>query len=220
MIRAISFDAAGTLITLPQSVGYHYAAVAARHGIIVDEEVVNEAFRDAWRTRSAPEGDAEAHRAWWRGLVAEVFARAAGGVEACNLDFFDDLFAHFAEPDVWDLVDGAWQLLVELRETYRLAVLSNFDPRLLVILDHLGVSNFFEQIILSSDLGLAKPDARLYQAMLDRLGLPAGEVVHVGDHELLDGVGARQAGLRAFVVDPPRRTLADLPLWLAAQPEA
>ncbi len=49
MIRAILFDAAGTLIHLPRGVGWHYREVVARHGIELDEQLLTVAFGEAFK---------------------------------------------------------------------------------------------------------------------------------------------------------------------------
>ena len=47
----IFFDAAGTLIYLARPVGWHYALIARKHGLEVDEARMEAAFREVWRER-------------------------------------------------------------------------------------------------------------------------------------------------------------------------
>jgi putative hydrolase of the HAD superfamily len=47
VIKAIFFDAAGTLIHLPKSVGHHYALVGKRVGLALDATALDQAFLDA-----------------------------------------------------------------------------------------------------------------------------------------------------------------------------
>ena len=49
MIKAIFFDAAGTLFHLPKSVGEHYAAVAREQGVELSPDALDRAFLHAWR---------------------------------------------------------------------------------------------------------------------------------------------------------------------------
>jgi putative hydrolase of the HAD superfamily len=56
----------------------------------------------------------------------------------------------------------------------------------------------FEHFVISGELGVAKPDPAIWQALLDRLRAPAGEVLFLDDREV-NVAAAREAGIRAFV---------------------
>ena len=79
VIKAIFFDAAGTLIHLPKSVGYHYALVGKRVGLALDPEALDQAFAACWKempTRPAIDGPREDDdEGWWRELVDRVIDR-------------------------------------------------------------------------------------------------------------------------------------------------
>jgi FMN phosphatase YigB (HAD superfamily) len=55
----------------------------------------------------------------------------------------------------------------------------------------------FEQIIASCEVGSAKPDGAIFEIAARRLGMPADEILHVGDRWELDVVGAQRAGFGA-----------------------
>ena len=73
MIKAVFFDAAGTLFHLPKSVGEHYAAVAREQGIELSPDALDRAFLRAWRQapfRFAVDGARDDDdKRWWRELV-------------------------------------------------------------------------------------------------------------------------------------------------------
>jgi putative hydrolase of the HAD superfamily len=220
MIRAILFDATGTLMRLPRGVGWHYRQVAARHGPDLDEARVNAAFYAAFAAappRPATGGPRpDDDKPWWRDLVRDILGRC--GAEPAGAAFsamFEELYAHFAEPGVWALYPEAEGVLRELKGRYRLAVVSNFDRRLYAIFDHLGIRDYFDAIIVSSETGADKPDPQIFTAALMALGVSPGETLHVGDDPDLDWRGAEAAGLRAFHLDRPSNSLADLPAYLA-----
>jgi putative hydrolase of the HAD superfamily len=123
-------------------------------------------------------------------------------------EFFDELFAYFAEPGTWSLYPEVLDTLAALKQRgLHLSVISNFDSRLVPILDGLGVGPFFEQIFVSSRIGYAKPDPQIFQAALKHHGLKPEQSLHVGDSEVNDLHGACNAGLRGILVD--RRERAD-----------
>jgi len=58
-----------------------------------------------------------------------------------------------------------------------------------------GIASCFRHILISEELGLAKPDARIFRLAVERLGLPQREVLCVGDNPATDIRGAHGAGL-------------------------
>lgn len=60
-----------------------------------------------------------------------------------------------------------------------------------------GVGHWFEGVVSAGDVGVTKPDPRMFAAAVQRLGLPAAHVLHAGDNLELDVEGALAAGLQA-----------------------
>lgn len=217
MLTTVFFDAAGTLIHLPRPVGEHYAEVARRcGGWDASAEAMNGAFRRAWKAMPArlPTPDAGPRpgddRPWWRELVGRVLAEVPPPRGFDAEAYFAAVYARFAEPGVWALFPDVVETLGFLRDRgLRLAVVSNFDRRLRVVLGHLGLTGHFERVILSSEEGADKPDPRIFQRALGQMGARAAETLHVGDEPAKDG-GAEAAGVRVFHLDRPARGLAAL----------
>jgi putative hydrolase of the HAD superfamily len=215
--RVIFFDAAGTLIYLPRSVGSHYSEVATRFGALVDPAALDAAFRTAWREmpdRLAQDGPRPGDdRGWWRELVQRVLDRVLDLAQAARFPadaYFETLYDHFAQPGVWELFNDVPRALAALRERgVRLAVISNFDRRLLAIFRHLGIDGAFECVILSSETGADKPDPRIFRIALEKMGVAPEDALHVGDDPRRDG-GASAVGLAVFHVARPQRSLDDL----------
>jgi putative hydrolase of the HAD superfamily len=62
-------------------------------------------------------------------------------------------------------------------------------------LRHLGITDLFPVVVVSEEVGVAKPDPRIFHLALDQVGLPASEAVFVGDNPEVDVRGAQAAGL-------------------------
>jgi putative hydrolase of the HAD superfamily len=211
----IFFDAAGTLIHLPKSVGHHYALVGERVGLPLKAAALDQAFAACWKQmpgRPAIEGPREdADKGWWRELVDRVIDHVAPATSELDRDaFFEVAYSHFAEAGVWELYPDVIEVLEALRPRFNLAVVSNFDGRLRMILEHLAVSKFFPRVFLSSELGADKPDPEIYFRALKLSRLSPDEVLHVGDDPVRDWQGAAAAGLGVFRLDRPRNSLRDL----------
>ena len=63
--------------------------------------------------------------------------------------------------------------------------------------DRLGIGKYFGVRVFSDEVGLRKPDPRIFEAALSGLGLPRDRVVHVGDEVMADIAGAKATGMRA-----------------------
>ena len=113
------------------------------------------------------------------------------------------------------LVPGVEQLLPRLRMFgVRMGIVSNNSlARQTGKLQRLGIGGLFDDLVVSDEHGVAKPDPRLFEVALKRIGIAAPDSVHVGDRWDLDVVGARSAGvvpvwfnrfgLEPLAADPP-----------------
>jgi putative hydrolase of the HAD superfamily len=180
-----------------------------------------ERFPRAGRPRYGADPDrwSETERRWWRDLVAAVFSdRTFRDFDA----FFDDVYRHFADGAGWELYPDTLPALRALRAAgLILTIVSNFDERLFDVCRALGLASCFDSIQISSQVGAAKPDRRIFAAALATHGLEAAAAVHVGDHLEEDVEGARASGIQPILlwregptppVDVPSiRSLEELP---------
>lgn len=225
-VKAVFFDAAGTLIHLLESVGFTYARVAEQHGVKAAPEQLETAFRRAWKTRPQPQHHGipprDGDRGWWAGLVDDCFADALGARLPAEVmkPLFEDLYAWFARPEAWQAYPEVRQVLEELRGRFRLFILSNFDARLRGILEGLGLLPLFESVVISSETGYSKPHAGIFSHAARLSGLKPEECLHVGDEKQADLHGALQAGFQACLVERPEQDLrtALLPCLQAGWP--
>jgi putative hydrolase of the HAD superfamily len=215
VIKAIFFDAVGTLFHLNGTVGEHYAVVARQVGLNLEAESLNQAFIQAWKHMparaaiSGPRDDDD--KGWWRDLVNRIFGQIAPTVTELDRDnFFEIAYEHFAEAGVWQLFPEVGDVLETLSQRFQLAVVSNFDGRLRMVLEQLGISKFFSYVFVSSEVGADKPDPEIFRRALQFMQLPAGQVLHVGDDPERDWKAAAGAGLRVFRLERSKMSLKDL----------
>jgi putative hydrolase of the HAD superfamily len=215
MLKAIFFDAVGTLFYVTRTVGQHYALVGDEIGLKLDADILDRAFVSAWK-RMPPREPIDGPREnddkdWWRELVDLVLDQAAPRLgEADRDNFFEIAYEHFAEAGVWELYPEVVDVLQELQPRFQLAVISNFDGRLRFILEQLGVSKFFRYVFISSELGADKPHPEIYRRALKFIRLEPNEVLHAGDDPERDWKGATAAGLSIFRLDHRKNSLRDL----------
>ena len=192
-IRAVTFDAGGTLISPRVSVGHVYAEVAARHGVNgFSPEQLSQRFGEVWKAKGEFDFSQEA----WFALVRKTFGEKAGSLPE---PFFQDVYQQFGQPDVWTVfadVLPAFDWLAS--RDIRLAVISNWDERLHRILIGLKLRKYLEIVLVSREVGFNKPSPVIYEEALRKLGLPPESVLHVGDSRAEDLDGARAAGLQGL----------------------
>jgi putative hydrolase of the HAD superfamily len=215
MLNAIFFDAVGTLFYLTKTVGDHYAFVADEVGLKLNAKKLDAAFYSAWKQmppRETIDGPRENDdKDWWRELVDLVLKEVAPTIDELDRDnFFEVAYEHFAEAGVWELYPEVVDLLEQLRPHFELAIVSNFDGRLRVILERLGISKYFRRVFVSSEIGADKPDSEIFRRALKFLELPANQVLHVGDDPERDWRAATDAGLSIFQLDRKKNSLRDL----------
>lgn len=205
-IRAVVFDAVGTLILPNPGAATVYTAVANRHGIAVDEGISERLWqrfrieddldrRAGWITSEARE------RERWRNIVSAAIPGASD-------DLFDELFRHFAKPSSWAVIDGVAHTLEKLRERgFVLALASNYDRRLESVVAGLpALAPLRQRVVTSSAVGYRKPASDFFcEGVLPAVGCDAGEVLFVGDDLENDFLGARAAGLQAVLYDSRNR---------------
>ena len=214
-LKAVSFDAAGTLFYLTKTVGDHYALVGEEVGLNLDAKKLDAAFYSVWAKmppREAIDGPRENDdKDWWRELADQVLSEAAPEVGELDRDnFFEVAYEHFAESGVWELYPDVIDVLRQLHRRVQLAIVSNFDGRLRVILERLGISKYFDHIFVSSEIGADKPDPEIFRRVVKFLGLQPGDVLHVGDDPERDWHAAAAAGLSIFKLDRTKKSLRDL----------
>jgi glucose-1-phosphatase len=104
-----------------------------------------------------------------------------------------------------------------LRPRFRIGLLSNAWSELRkYIEDDWHIADVFDDMIISAEVGLAKPDSRIYQLAVDRLGVAADQAVFVDD-VLKNVEGARLAGLASIQFQDPSQVEAELERLLEAK---
>lgn len=92
--------------------------------------------------------------------------------------------------------------LADLRQSYRLALVTNGAPDLQrEKIEGAKLAPHFDAVVVSGEVGIGKPDPRIFSRALDQLAISPGAAVMVGDSLRRDVLGAQQAGLRAIWVN-------------------
>jgi len=207
-VRAVFFDAVGTLIFPDPPAPVVYAAAARRQGLHVPNDQILHRFLAAYRSQEEADRTAgwltsEAReRERWSHIVAHTL-RGVPDPDGC----FAELFAHFAEPTAWRVNREAPAVFARLRDRgIVLGIGSNYDSRLLkVVGGHAELTPVRERVVVSAAVGHRKPSAEFFRAVAHAAGCEPGEVLFVGDDLENDHGGATAAGLNAVLLDARNR---------------
>ncbi|HLG17521.1 MAG TPA: HAD family hydrolase [Blastocatellia bacterium] len=207
-MRAISFDFWHTLFTEQPRAFEHYRG--RRHRRLAEALEGNGKFSDDDIDRAFSLEAREHHRIWieeQRTLSAsERLGKILDSLGArLAADELSKLASDFEEgilerPPV--LVDGARDAVEALAADYKLGIISDvgFSPGRVLrqVLAGTGLLNFFDSLVFSDEAGRAKPHAEMFNRTARALGVAPREIVHVGDLEHTDVVGAKNAGWHAI----------------------
>jgi putative hydrolase of the HAD superfamily len=209
-VRAIVFDAVGTLIHPEPAAALVYAEAGQRFGSSHSTTAITSRFATAFRRQDAIDYAAglrtsevrEVDR--WQAIVTEVLDDVMDAA-AC----FRYLYEHFARPSAWRIDADTPETLAALQARgYRLAIASNFDHRLRDVLAPSALRDL--PLVISATVGWRKPAAEFFAATCRAVAAEPREILYVGDDPDNDYEGARQAGQSAVLYDPRHRAGADV----------
>jgi putative hydrolase of the HAD superfamily len=222
-IRAVAFDVNGTLVRILTDEGMEQIFRAAAHyltyqGIHLGRYQVRELYfrimQEQLQTspEEYPEFDASGI---WSSIIDEhrtdfTNALPAGKLEQMPL-FLTEMSRGISRRRL-HLYPHVREVLDILRERYPLALVTDAQTAYArAELHRVGLLDYFDPIVISGDHGYRKPDRRLFQVALDRLGVAPENAVYVGNDMYRDIFGAREVGMWTvmFDSDQGRKTYLD-----------
>jgi putative hydrolase of the HAD superfamily len=190
LVQAVCWDMGGVLL---RTFDWRRRRMWERRLRLPPGSLEREVF-DGPASRLAMLGRATSADVWQE--VARVHALSDDDARTLRADFFagdrldDELLAYIAS----------------LRPAIRTVLISNAWPDVRLALGEAGTTAFFDEIVISAEVGAAKPDALIYKVALDRLRLPAQAAAFVDDMPP-NLEAARAIGMHAVLFNGTRRTI-------------
>lgn len=208
MTRAVVFDLFGTLVSWPQG-RPHTRALARELGI--EFETFRPVWSKTWRARETGQIDAEQ-------ALRSVCAEVAFAASEERIQLAAGAWTSFVR-SVLVPRDGALETLAALRSRgVRTGLMSDAPLEVSRLWDASPLAPLIDAAVFSCSEGAVKPDPRLYEAVVRRLGVEPVECVYSGNGDGEELAGALRAGMRAVLFtgpgEPPGREAA---AWTGAR---
>lgn len=223
-IKACVFDAYGTLFDVHSAVGKHRARLGA------DADRVSALWRTKQLEYTWLRSLMRRHTDFWQ-ITQDALDYALDSFDISDTELRHDLIQAYLQlscyPEVPKVLDTLGQ------NGMRSAILSNGSPHMLQsAVDNAGLGDLLEHVLSIEDVGIFKPDPKVYQLAIDRLGVPAGEICFQSSNAW-DAAGAASFGFRVAWInrfgqrrerlpdapDAELKTLSELPPLLGLGPE-
>ena len=217
-IRAVAFDVNGTLVRILTEDGADQVFRAAAHfltyqGIDLRRDHVRDLYFQIMKEQQQaspelhPEFDAVAI---WRSILdahQTAFTRSLPAEKVTQLPLFLAEMTRGIARRRLSLYPHVRATLDVLRELYPLAVVTDAQSAYTrAELHKVGLLDYFDPIVVSGDHGYRKPDRRLFQSVLDKLGVPAENTLYVGNDMYRDIFGAQESGMKTVMFDSDQGT--------------
>ena len=212
-IRAIAFDANGTLVKIRtddhmegifRAVGHFltYQGIDLRRHQVRDRyfELMKQQQLDS--PESEPEYDAVLI---WQTIIAESqsdFTRSLPPEKITQLPLFLAEMYRGISRKTLKLYPHVRKMLDTLRGQIPMALVTDAQSAYARgELHKVGILQYFDPIVVSGDHGFRKPDPRLFQRAIDAMGVPANNTLYVGNDMHRDIYGAKAAGMQTMMFD-------------------
>ena len=206
-VDVLCLDAGNTIVFFDHA---RLADLCAREGFVTSAAALERAEGEAKLALErgdfadvAWSGSHETNARNWAAVVGTMVLRA--GLPGERLPaVIEKLWVDHRAHNLWSIVPaGLVESLMRLRATgVRVAVVSNSEGKLEAFFAELDLLRGVDLVVDSGVVGVEKPDPRIFRVALDAFGASPARALHVGDNFSTDIAGARNAGVRAALVDP------------------
>lgn len=207
-VKAIFFDFGGTLYDLSDSVVGLWKSVCEEENIEFSEELFFAALHtqriklDLYTAKKVAESsDPSVGTSYWRDFNREILWEF--GIRKESL--LKDISVHIVERTkkvrrLYQIKRDALATIQILKEKYAIGLISNTTSDLREYLREDHLLSLFDFVGLSNELGLWKPDKKIFLESCSRLNIAPSEGVHVGDSHVCDLLGAKGSGMQSVYV--------------------
>lgn len=207
-VEAVLFDLFDTLLLLEKQEAYYTPSLRRLHESLL-KNGVNVSFEDFKRVyfevrdRFYSESRQSLEEPHFNLRISQTLQKLGHNFDASNsvvvdaTKAFADEFTHYVSLDTETL-----DVLQKIYRKYKLGLISNFAiPECgWALLEKFGLKRFFDVIIISGEINIRKPSAKIFERALKALGVEAARSVFVGDMLDLDVIGPKSVGMKTILI--------------------
>ena len=216
-LKLVTFDAMNTLFKVKPNIG-QTSCDAVRHLLLQEltsqqEMTVQENFFTVYKnyTKEYPNfGYGKiSSESFWQNIISD-------SLKSTGCKFNEDevklvtvyLYNEYKKADKYSIFPDVFSTLSELEKRgVVMGIISNFDNRLVEILENLKLKQYFKFILCSRIEGVAKPYKDIFKKALSISNIAPDEALHIGDNYQLDYLAAKNYGINALLVNRSKETV-------------
>lgn len=135
---------------------------------------------------------------WYLGMMNY---RLGISINVCELDACWEEIKRDIK-NYWLPYDGVQGMLEELQKrSIGRGIISNWDLTARDMLKNAGILEYFDPIIISSEVGHNKPDVEIFNLALETAGIASEDCIYVGDNYYDDALGSRKVGMEPLIIN-------------------
>ncbi len=210
--QTVIFDVGGTLVGFEDDTPFDQflATVESPHRFVSGADLRLSMLHTLSLRRHEAVGlglDDDSVNNWWLTVLNDLFPQSPETArrmwELFKHNYFDSLF-----PDTLPILQG-----LQARDV-AMGVISNYGTHLLNLLPKLNILDYFDFVIVSAIVGVVKPDPRIFEIGIEEAGVPADQILYVGDNAVDDIQGANNCGIDAALINRPGREPSIAPVMI------
>jgi HAD superfamily hydrolase (TIGR01509 family) len=193
--KAVFFDVGNTLLFLDHTIvlrPLHDAGLFPSRDLLLDIERLTKHEFDSLQ------GDGSVDHGFWQIYYSKLLERLSVG----DLSIRHRLVSLTRNSANWCRIrPQTREVLLRMRESHRLGVISNADGRIADVLARCGIADCFDSITDSGIVGQEKPHPAIFEAAINSLGVSAADSLYTGDVYSVDYLGATNFGMQCILFD-------------------
>ena len=200
-VSFVWFDIGYTLLYMQREVTYRQALKDCDLDIPLPDIEREFHLTDKLFMREYPGIFLKPRKVYMPSYLGIVNYRLGVNLDVCELDARWEEIKQNTEP-YWLPFDGVKQVLDELKNrSIGRGIISNWDWTARDVLAAAGLIDYFDHLIISSEVDCNKPDARIFNLALQSASVSAQECIYVGDNYYDDAVGCRRVGMEPLIIN-------------------
>lgn len=203
--KAVLFDAGGTLLDPYPSFAGKFASVCESFDANVSANDISRVEKEIWKEvlekrSSIPYASSpEQSKQFWLWFY-KTFLSALGFSD--RDDVLEELYNVFSNPKTYKIFPDVIPFLEKITNYgLSMGIVSNWESWLPLLLEQCNIAKYFQTIAVSGEIGIEKPDKRIFEIPLYRLKVSPADVVYIGDVLETDILPALEVGMYAVLVD-------------------